>query len=100
MVVPVFGSQYHRDARGEQHGHHSRHHTARFRLYPTHNGRHSITQSHDTDAYPYAEGVEGSGVDVVTLARLIGGGVEVYHQRDTHHHEEEHHDDEVTPVVV
>ena len=57
------------------------------------NGKH-------TQAQPDAEGIEGTCIDIITLTRLVGCGIEIYNQRNTHHHKEQHHHYPVAPVAV
>ena len=82
VVVPVLGSQ---DARHNKADHRSgRCHPLRIALGQPNE---EITRSQHTQTNPDREGVERTGIDVVTLTRLTGRGVEIDHQRHTGHDE-------------
>ena len=94
VVVPVLRSHLH----GHQHARHADHrgHHGIVKLdaaQPVDDGGH-------THAHPYGEGIERTGVSIVTLAGLRGHLVEVNHDGDARHEEQEEHHPELLAALA
>ena len=95
VVVPILGRQ---NARNAQTDDRSRDRSGR--SLPFGQPCDQIPEGHHAQSDPDREGIKRAGIDVVAFTGLVGRGVEVDHQRDTHHDEEPHDDREVARVAV
>ena len=102
MVVPILRGEHRRYACREENSHqsHRTHSLRRCELKALGHRAQNIGNSHNTQTHPDGVGIEGAGIDIITLTRLVGCGIEVDNKGDTRHHKEQKHHKEVAPVAV
>ena len=96
MVVPVLGCKNCRYAEAHNNSRYSR---CAYAFLAQRECKEVVECQH-AQANPYTECVERTRIYIVTLARLTGARVEIYHKRNTHHNEEPHHHREAALVAV